>query len=57
VQNIDDGIVYVLAQGTKNSLDKLLQKCYSGPRYAKVNNVNVVRLEVDKKYTSFKVKF
>lgn len=56
-QNLVDGTVYVVAQGAQNNLEKLLQKCYSGPKYAKVKKVDYKESEVTKKYSSFKVKF
>ncbi len=38
-QNNPDGSVYVLAEGEKVQLEKLIRDCYKGPVLAKVNHI------------------
>ena len=41
VKNLPDGNVHVLATGTADQLDQLVQWCKQGPVRAKVTSVNV----------------
>lgn len=55
-QNRSDGTVYVIAQGSKQNLDKLLEKCYSGSRYAKVKDVKPHWTKITANFSSFEIK-
>ena len=41
VRNLPDGNVHILATGTADQLDQLVQWCKQGPTHAKVKAVNV----------------
>lgn len=41
VKNLPDGKVHILATGTPDVLDQLVQWCKQGPVHAKVTSVNV----------------
>ena len=46
VKNLPDGNVYVMATGTADQLDQLVQWCRRGPKHAKVDSVNVEEVDV-----------
>lgn len=46
VKNLADGNVFILATGTNEQLDQLVQWCKRGPRNAQVTSVNVEKMEV-----------
>jgi acylphosphatase len=48
VKNLPDGNVHILATGTGDQLDQLVQWCKQGPRNAVVNSVNVEEVEEQK---------
>lgn len=48
VKNLPDGNVHILATGTNDQLDQLVQWCRQGPRGASVTSVNVEKMEVQK---------
>lgn len=48
VKNLPDGNVHILATGTSELLDQLVQWCKQGPKHAKVTEVNVENVEVQK---------
>lgn len=41
VENIDSGSVKIIAEGDKKDLEKLLDFCYNGVKYAQVDKVDV----------------
>jgi acylphosphatase len=45
VKNLPDGNVFILATGTQEQLDQLVQWCKRGPRNAQVDSVHVEKLE------------
>jgi len=54
VKNLPDGSVFIMATGTGEQLDQLVQWCKVGPANAKVTFVNVEKLEV-KEYPGFTI--
>ena len=44
VKNLSDGSVYIIATGTKEQLDKLVDWCRQGPPKAKVTSILVQEL-------------
>lgn len=48
VKNLPDGNVCVLATGTPDQLDQLVQWCKQGPKHARVTSVDVENVEVQK---------
>ena len=55
VKNLTDGRVEILAQGSEQSLDALLQWCDHGPMLAKVNEVKHEKLQVEQEHAPFEV--
>ena len=54
VKNLPDGSVHILATGTGEQLNQLVQWCKVGPRNAQVTSVNVEKLEVQE-YLGFTI--
>ncbi len=55
VQNQGVGELKVVAQGSKENLEKLVQHLYKGPFLARVRDVQVVWREPTEKYTDFSI--
>lgn len=53
VMNRIDGSVKVIAEGERESLEKLLHKLYTGPLLARVDTVEVAWLPATKAYKTF----
>lgn len=56
VQNLPDGRVKVIAEGSQEKLDELIDKLHSGPSLANVENVDIDWYEPTKKFTDFHVR-
>ncbi len=54
VKNLDDGSVYIEAEGTQENIDTYIIWCKSGPRYALVKDIAITKGEV-KHFTSFDI--
>jgi len=46
VENLDDGSVSIIASGTREQLQQLIQWCHQGPSKAKVDQVTVTEIPV-----------
>ena len=55
VENRDDRSVRVVAQGTKETLEKLVEYLHKGPFLARVVNVAVVWREPTQQFSGFKI--
>lgn len=55
VKNNYDGTVTVLAQGEKLHLAKLLDRCYSGPDKANIENIKDEWQSISTPYQTFKI--
>ncbi|PLX20631.1 acylphosphatase [Candidatus Parcubacteria bacterium] len=55
VRNQDNGDVYTLVQGPRESLDDYLDLCGEGPELAKVKKVEHEENEVDEEIESFEI--
>ena len=55
VRNLNDGTVEVVAQGSKESLTKLLNDIHRGPLLANVSRVEATWREVEKPFDSFDI--
>jgi acylphosphatase len=55
VQNLDDGKVGVLAQGSKDKLEELVKFCRKGPFLAEVKSVDVSWEDKEEDYQSFEL--
>lgn len=52
-KNVEDGTVYIEAEGEKEKLDEFIRWCHNGPEAANVEKVEVQEESV-KNFTSFK---
>ena len=55
VKNLDDGKVYIEAEGTQENMDAYIIWCKSGPRWAIVSDISITKGEV-KHFTSFDIR-
>ncbi len=55
VQNLSDGSVYVVAEGEKEKLQKILKLLRSGSLFSKVDDVKDVFLETKGGFTEFNI--
>ena len=54
-KNLNDGSVLIHAEGEEEQINKYIEWCYVGPRWAEVTEVNAEEQEL-KGYTTFEVK-
>jgi acylphosphatase len=57
VQNIKDGSVEVIAQGEKNSLEKLIESLHKGPLLAHIIRVDVQWREPQNDFSGFTIQY
>lgn len=57
VENMSDRSVRVVAQGTEESLNKLIEHMHKGPFLARVLNVDVNWSDVGEKFSDFSIKY
>lgn len=55
VRNLPDGTVEIVAQGQKEDLEKLIEWAKSGPRYSRVERVDVEWKPLKGKYSDFSI--
>ncbi len=55
VKNTPDGSVEIVAEGEKDSLEKLIEWCREGPSYAKVEDMEVSWEEPTGEFSTFDV--
>lgn len=55
VKNLPDGSVIIRAEGLEDNINKLIEWCYVGPRFASVDEVNATEVEVEN-YKTFELK-
>lgn len=56
VRNRKEGTVEVLAQGTEETLISLLEWCKKGPRFARVDRIEINWIKQTQKCSSFEIK-
>lgn len=54
-KNLNDGSVLIHAEGEEEQINKYIEWCYVGPRWAEVSEVNAEEQEL-KGYTTFEVR-
>lgn len=54
VKNLNNGDVFIEAEGNINQLSKYIEWCKSGPTYSKVENVDTIKRTV-KNYVQFNI--
>ena len=57
VRNMPDGTVHVIAEGSRENLEKLLVKLHRGPLLAQVTDVAPTWLPVSGAYTKFEIDY
>jgi acylphosphatase len=57
VQNLKDGTVKVIAEGTHEQLEKLIQKLHTGSVLSNVEKVDVQWLQAQDLYSKFKINY
>ncbi len=57
VKNLPDGRVEVVAQGSDDNLNKLVEFCRKGPRTAKVEEVKIMFEEAKTEFSSFDIAY
>ncbi len=55
VQNLEDGTVEVIAQGTRDSLERLLEALHGGPMLSRVDKVESEWREPSKIFNDFQI--
>ena len=56
VRNLPDGRVEVVAQGTKEQVEQLIQWCYRGPEEARVSDIAVADEETAGDFQDFGIR-
>ena len=56
VRNLPDGRVEVVAQGTKEQVEQLIQWCYRGPEEARVSDIAVTDEETAGDFQDFRIR-
>ena len=56
VQNAADRTVQILAEGEEENLKKLISYCKEGPRFAKINNVEIKWAEASGEFGGFMIR-
>lgn len=57
VKNLPDGRVEAVFQGSKKSVETMLERCRRGPRNARVSEMTVEEERTDPSMTSFSVRY
>ena len=57
VRNEEDGSVFIVAEGEKDKLEKLLSWCWQGPFLAKVENVEKKEAPPSGEFDDFSIKY
>ena len=57
VRNAPDGAVLVLLCGTQDQLDDMLRACHAGPRFARVDRVEVEDCAEDAPGAGFEIRY
>ena len=57
VRNEPDGSVYIIVEGERDSIEKLIKLCWEGPTLAKVNSVEVEWEEYKGEFKDFEVRY
>lgn len=57
VRNVPDGMVEVVAEGRKHSLDRLIEYCRKGPEGSRVENIEIKWGEFKNEFGGFEVRF
>lgn len=56
VKNMDDGSIYIEAEGEEKNLEKFIKWCYRGPIFAKIDDVRVEYSKNNNNFRDFEIK-
>ena len=57
VKNLPDGRVELVAEGPPDAVDELLQWCYKGPAYSRVDRIEIQEETPTKEFNDFSVRY
>ncbi len=57
VKNLEDGTVEVIAEGSEEKINELIEFCRNNPGYSKVDKVDVKEEKVTNEFESFGVRY
>lgn len=57
VRNEPDGAVFILAEGSRQNLDKFIQWCHKGPRGAKIEKIDIGWKKASGEYDEFEINY
>ena len=57
VRNTPDGAVEAHIQGEDSSVEKMLSWCYHGPPGARVDHIDISRVNPDEEYKAFNIRY
>ncbi|MGD0211403.1 MAG: acylphosphatase [Desulfomonilia bacterium] len=57
VRNTPDGAVEAHIQGEDSSVEKMISWCYQGPQGARVDHIDISRVNPDEEYTAFNIRY
>ncbi len=56
VRNLPDGTVEIIAEADHVGIEQLIQWCHKGPITARVDQVDMIELEMDEAFTAFEIR-
>lgn len=54
-KNLINGNVEIVAEGEEGMINEFIKTVKSGPRYSRVNSLNIVEIKYENKYNTFSV--
>jgi len=57
VRNTPDGAVEAHIQGEDSSVEKMLSWCYQGPPGARVDHIDIKKVNPEEEYTAFNLRY
>lgn len=54
-RNLEDGNVEIIAEGNQEEVEKFVEICRQGPKYAKIKNTKVEEKNYSGEYPDFKI--
>lgn len=54
-KNLINGDVEIVAEGEEGMINEFINEVKIGPRYSRVNSLNIVEIKYDNKYNTFSV--
>lgn len=55
VQNLINGDVEIFAEGDDGIINDFIESVKRGPRYSRVNSINIVEIKYENKYDTFSI--